>query len=98
MGSRKRQIATEIAALCPRPFERAVLTASLGDGFSRVTLTCVDGSGRESVMAVPTLAASTIDDALVDLQKNWPTQPAFSTCTVTLSGDGTFKFDVSSAD
>ena len=98
MEAAYQQIATEIAAICPRPFERAVLKASLGDGFSRVTLACVDGSGRESAVPVPTLAASTIDDALVDLQETWPTQPAFSTCTFTLSGDGTFKFDVGYTD
>jgi hypothetical protein len=98
MDSAYQQIATEIVSFCPRPFERTVLRADLGDGFSRLTLTCVDANGRETPVQVPTLAASAIDDALVDLQKDWPTQPAFSRCTFTLAGDGTFTFDVGDAN
>ncbi|KQT31711.1 hypothetical protein ASG29_07210 [Sphingomonas sp. Leaf412] len=98
MDAQYQQIAREIVAMCPAPFAHATLEASLGDGFSKVALTCVDAGGEHKSVPVSALAASNIDDALVELREAWPTKPPFSTCTFTLSPDGTFKFDVGYGD
>jgi hypothetical protein len=87
-------IGSQLAQVCPAPFDKAWLEAKLDEGHSSVRYWC-DAGGRQTQPDVPAVKAFEIDAALDQLRQQAVEQSgrAWSSCTFTLFPDGEFKFD-----